>query len=310
MKSSIDILCFKAKKKRGEYSDSISSDRRLHDRRLQQDRRDISILRGQARHDRRRNDRRDLIILRQQSPYFLRTELVNARLTQSSSSVQCSNDLLRMWIITEEAHLTGLFSDYGEKLPYIRINRYNAKGFETAQAKLGENHPDVILVDMRLSLDNVVEQLRMIRGKMPSVKIILLYDRDLPDFINEIIEYRISGFLPVEVDQKIFEKAIRVVVRREELWFPNYLIRQVFDVLSKWQNSSCAFPPRDIVLTKSEQEIIKFVAKGLTNKQIAQQLSVSPETVKKHLKSVFIKTGVCNRSQLVSGYLSRIGISK
>jgi len=80
------------------------------------------------------------------------------------------------------------------------------------------------------------------------------------------------------------------------------VVRRIFDVLSGWHNTSCAIPPRDIALTKSEQGIIKLVTKGLTNKQIAQQLTISPETVKKHLKSVFIKTGVRNRSQLVSGY--------
>ncbi|QOJ23373.1 MAG: response regulator transcription factor [Gammaproteobacteria bacterium] len=162
------------------------------------------------------------------------------------------------------------------------------------------------MIDMRLPLDRVIEQLRIVRKWIPSIKIILLYEQNLPDLINEIIEYRISGFLQIGIDYRVFEKALHVVVCRGELWFPHRLICKIFDTLSSWQNPSCAFPQRDIVLTKSEQEIIKLVTKGLTNKQIAQQLTVSPETVKKHLKSVFIKTGVRNRSQLVFGYFSGI----
>jgi len=305
LKSFIDIQCLQADKKRQEYSDSSSAsmNRRLHDRdRRQHDRRDISILRGQARYDRRRNDRRDLSMLHKQ-PLTMRAELVNAGLTPLfSTAAGYRADLLRIWAITEQADLNNHLRSYSDNLPYICINQYNIKEAEAASTKLDEICPDAILIDMRLTADKVIEQLRMIRKKMASVKIILLYEQTPPDFIDEIIEFRISGFLPVGADHKIFEKAIQVIVHREELWFPHHVVRRIFDVLSGWHNTSCAIPPRDIVLTKSEQGIIKLVTKGLTNKQIAQQLTVSPETVKKHLKSVFIKTGVRNRSQLVSGY--------
>jgi len=310
LKSFIDIQCLKADKKRQEYSDSAALNRRLLDRRQQQfDRRNISILRGQARYDRRRNDRRDLVMLHKQ-PLTMRAELVSAWLTPLfSTTAGYRADLLRIWTITEQADLNSHLRSYSDYSPYIYINQYNIKEAEAASAKLGEICPDAILIDMRLAADKVVEQLRMIRKKMASVKIILLYEQNPPDFIDEIIEFRISGFLPVGTDHKIFEKAIQVIVHREELWFPHHVVQRIFDALSGWHNTSYAIPSRDIALTKSEQEIVKLVAKGLTNKQIAQQLSVSPETVKKHLKSVFIKTRVCNRSQLVSGYLSRINVS-
>jgi DNA-binding NarL/FixJ family response regulator len=303
LKSFIDIQCLKADKKRQEYSDSAALNRRLLDRRRQQfNRRNISILRGQARYDRRRNDRRDLSMLQKQ-PLTMRAELVNAGLTPLfSTAAGYRAELLRVWAITEQADLNSHLHSYSDNLPYICINQYNIKEAEAASAKLDEICPDAILIDMRLTADKVLEQLRMIRKKMASVKIILLYEQTPPDFIDEIIEFRISGFLPVGADHKIFEKAIQVIVHREELWFPHHVVRRIFDVLSGWHNTSCAIPPRDIALTKSEQGIIKLVTKGLTNKQIAQQLTVSPETVKKHLKSVFIKTGVRNRSQLVSGY--------
>ncbi|MBL8500421.1 MAG: response regulator transcription factor [Nitrosomonas sp.] len=309
MKSFIDIQCLKADKKRQEYSDSASLNRRLHDRRRQFDRRDISILRGQVRYDRRRNDRRDLSMLHKQ-PLNMRTELVSAGLTPLfSTAAGYRADLLRIWAITEQVDLNSHLRSYSDNSPYICINQYNIKEAQTASAKLGEIYPDAILIDMRLTADRVIEQLRMIRKKMVSVKIILLYEQNPPDFIDEIIEFRISGFLPVGADHKIFEKAIQVIVHRKELWFPHHVVRWIFDALSGWHNTSCAIPPRDIVLTKSEQGIIKLVTKGLTNKQIAQQLTVSPETVKKHLKSVFIKTGVRNRSQLVSGYFFKINDS-
>lgn len=305
MKSLIDIQYLaNSEPQAQDYADSVSSERRLHDRRQRQyDRRDSPALRGRARYDRRRNDRRNLPMLQGQLPY-LRAELAKTRLTFESSIAEHDSGMLHLWVITEQADLNNQFCHYPDRLPHIRINQSNFKEIAVSDDKFDEICPDLILIDMRLSVDRVIEQLCIIRKKMPAVKIILLYERDLPELISEIIEYRISGFLQIGVDYKILEKAIHVVALRGELWFPHRLIRKIFDTLSSWQNPSHAFPPRDVVLTKCEQEIIKLVTKGLTNKQIAQQLAVSPETVKKHLKSIFIKTGVRNRSQLVFGYFS------
>ena len=305
MKSPIDIQYLTNQEPQElDYADSDSSERRLHDRRQHQyDRRDSTVLRGRARYDRRRNDRRNLTMLQGQLPY-VRAGLAKTRLTLESSTAEHDSSMLRLWVITEHVDLNNQFCGYLDRLPHIRISQSNFKEIAVIDEKFSETCPDVILIDMRLSVDRVIEQLRIIREKMPAVKIILLYERNLPELIHEIIEYRISGFLQIGIDYKIFEKAIHVVAHRGELWFPHRLICKIFDTLSSWQNPSHAFPHRDVVLTKCEREIIKLVTKGLTNKQIAQQLAVSPETVKKHLKSIFIKTGVRNRSQLVFGYLS------
>jgi len=282
-----------------DYADSVSSERRLYDRRrYQYDRRDSSAFFGRARYDRRKNERRNLEMPERQLPY-LRAELAKTQLTLEHDS-----RMLHLWVITEHVDLNNQFCGYLDRLPHIHIGQSNFKEIATIDDKFNGVLPDVILIDMRLSIDRVIEQLRIIRKKMPDVKIILLYEQNLPELIDEIIEYRISGFLQIGIDYKIFEKAIHAVAHRGELWFPHRLIRKVFDTLSSWQSPAHVFPPRDVVLTKCEQEIIKLVTKGLTNKQIAQQLAVSPETVKKHLKSIFIKTGVRNRSQLVFGYFS------
>lgn len=283
----------------------------MHDRRQHQyDRRDSSVLCERARYDRRRNDRRDLAMLQRQLPY-LRTELAKTRLALKSPTTEHDNSgVLSLWVITEHAGLNNQFSEYSDRLPHIHISQSNFKEIAVIDDKFGKAYPDIVLIDMKLSVDRVVEQLRVIRKKMPAVKIILLYEQNLPELIDEIIEYRISGFLQIGVDYKIFEKAIHVVAHRGELWFPHRLICKIFDVLSSWQNPSRTFPPRDVVLTKCEYEIIKLVTKGFTNKQIAQQLTVSPETIKKHLKSIFTKTGVRNRSQLVFDYFLKIDESK
>lgn len=267
----------------------------------QYDRRESTVLRGLVRNDRRQNKWGDITILRNR-PTHSYVELLNKRFSSPRLYGEF-NALLRLCVITEQADLSSQLQSSSDRFSSIQINQHNFEEAEHFDNKLGEFNPDVILIDMRLSVDSVIKQLRMIRRKMASVKIILLYDCVFPEFINEIIENRITGILQNGTDYNLFEKAVHAV-NRGEFWFPHYLMRQIFDTFSKRQNLSDPFLSRDIFFTNCEREIVRLVIKGLSNKQIAQQLIVSPETVKKHLRAIFLKTGVKSRSQLISDYFS------
>lgn len=204
-----------------------------------------------------------------------------------------------MWVVTEQADLSSQLQD---GLTSIDISQYNFKEIAHQDNESEENHSHVILVDVRSSVDSVGEQLRMIREKMASAKMILLTDKVLPNIINEIIEYRIAGLMQIGNDRQFFEKAIHAV-HRGELWFSHQVIKQILDELSKRRNSLDLLESNNNLFTECELKIIRWVIPGLSNKQIAQILSVSPETVKKHFKSIFLKANVKNRVQLVSEYL-------
>jgi len=281
-----------------EHSVSANSERRVHARRERPvDRRDLSmILRGHIRHERRRNDRRN--VASTGHPPRASTELVNAPLDLPRSQEERSNAVC-LWVVTDQADLSSQLQGGSTA---ISISQYNLKEIAHQDNVSVENYPHVILIDVRFSVDSVKEQLQMIREKMASARIILLTDKVLPNLINEIIEYHITGLLQIGIDHKLFEKAIHAV-HRGEFWFSHQVMKQIFDTLSKRKNSLDNLMSRNILFTKCELQIIRLVIPGLSNKQIAQKLAVSPETIKKHLKSIFLKANVKSRIQLVSEYL-------
>jgi DNA-binding NarL/FixJ family response regulator len=104
----------------------------------------------------------------------------------------------------------------------------------------------------------------------------------------------------------MYRKAIRTV-HSGELWLPHLLISQIIATCSTQGpplSRKALIDLPDIIktslLTRRELCIIKLVAQGLTNKQIAKELAISPETIKKHLKNIFEKSGVHSRCQLAS----------
>jgi len=174
--------------------------------------------------------------------------------------------------------------------------------------KLQQLQPALLLVDSLLTQPDIGEWLHRIRQSDTRVKIILLYDEVVPDLIKEIVEYGVSGVIPTNASRELYTKAIRTV-HQGELWLPHLLMSQIMAHFSPQNPTLARHPDIDVpdlintsLLTQRELSITQQVAEGLTNKQIAKALQVSPETIKKHLKSIFEKSAVRNRSQLASIY--------
>jgi two-component system nitrate/nitrite response regulator NarL len=165
--------------------------------------------------------------------------------------------------------------------------------------------PDVLLLDARVPQALLAERLRIIREKAAAAKIVLLYDDSLPDCMDEIVEFGVSGCVSIEAQPQMILKAIRVVCEGE-LWLPRYVLAHVFkEMLSKSGNArvkaDCQLigtAEQVFLLTPQEKRVAELVAQGLTNKEIARQCTISPETIKKHLQKIFEKLGINRRSQL------------
>lgn len=186
-----------------------------------------------------------------------------------------------------------------EKAPAISILRYSLDQLKDRYTELEDSGSDLVLIDTALSDAVVIEQLRAIRRNPSVVKIILLYDAVLPDLVQAIVEYRVSGLLLTGVDQEHFLKAVHAV-HKGEYWFPRQLVSRILGFFSNRRNQSTSLQSGDVVFTECEQKVINLLVQGLSNKQIALRLAVSPETVKSHLKAIFAKTGVSNRNRLIS----------
>jgi DNA-binding NarL/FixJ family response regulator len=202
--------------------------------------------------------------------------------------------------------LAALFSD----IPTLNVDSTGFKDMRMIPQQLESLHPDLLLVDTAFANGALTEWLRVIRQTDAAVKIILLYDDERPCLMKEIVEFGISGIIKTDAEPDLFNKAIRSV-HQGELWLPHHLMSQIISHFSKQSPLLNRHPHFDLpgminasLLTQREISITQQIARGLTNKEIAKGLDVSPETIKKHLKSNFDKSGVHTRSQLAAIYSS------
>ncbi|MDP3875995.1 MAG: response regulator transcription factor [Methylobacter sp.] len=231
----------------------------------------------------------------------------NTERRQSKPLISSANimtaDLPLAIVSQREPQMGALLAHFSDMNTAHCFNRLDLIG-----AKLQQLQPALLLVDSLLTQPDIGEWLHRIRQSDTRVKIILLYDEVVPDLIKEIVEYGVSGVIPTNASRELYTKAIQTV-HQGELWLPHLLMGQIMAHFSQQSPTLARHPDIDApdlistsLLTQRELSITERVAQGLTNKQIAKELEVSPETIKKHLKSIFEKSTVRSRSQLASIY--------
>ena len=258
--------------------------------------------------ERRGWERRKPVNLIEQTQAAQQEPAIAQSVLDESPSAEENNDSITLLVISQRGHLLDLFQTHFSDTPAIRLFRNCINSPELIPRSLEQARPDLLLVDTALSGPAISEWLTAIRKTDPNIKIILLYDDAVPVLINEIVKFGISGLIKTDAGCDLFRKAARTV-HRGELWLPHRLINQIIAAYANQnnlpeRNSHIDLPDiiKTSLLTQRELYIIELVGQGLTNKQIAKQLNISPETIKKKLTNIFDKSGVRSRSQLASMY--------
>ncbi|MDO8893875.1 response regulator transcription factor [Nitrosomonas sp.] len=256
------------------------------------------------RNDRRQKERRKSLQCLEQTPAS-HAGVAGTPLSADNSDTRQAG-LIHLQLITDNMHLGNQLQSYFSGSASSGSIDCAISSFKQTFDQSKDFFPDTILFDMGVSDDTAIEQIGTIREKAAAAKIILLAGRKHPDIVHEIIKFRISGFLPVDASYALYEKAV-AAVHKGEFWLPHWLINRMLTISSNRQKFSGHFLQNGLKLTDCEQKAAELVVQGLSNKQIAQRLAVSPETVKKQLKAVFEKSGVSSRNQLTALYISLLG---
>ena len=156
---------------------------------------------------------------------------------------------------------------------------------------------DVILMDVRMPVVDGVAATRAILGAGSQARIIILTTFDLDEYVYEAIRAGASGFLLKDVRQADLLDAIRVVAAGEALLAPS-VTRRLLDRFARDVPDE-RVPPSLAELTERELEILRLVAHGLSNAEIAAQLVVSETTVKSHVSAILRKLRIRDRVQAV-----------
>ena len=159
--------------------------------------------------------------------------------------------------------------------------------------------PDIVLLDILMPEVGGLEVLPKIRAKSPRTKVLVLSGFAEDEYISEALQYGAKGYLLKTTTHADLAKAIRAA-HAGEIWAERRVLTQVMGILvQKVHNVPFAKSPRRGDLTTREQEIVKQVIQGMTNKEIATHLGISEKTVKTHLRSIFRKLKISRRLQLL-----------
>lgn len=154
--------------------------------------------------------------------------------------------------------------------------------------------PDLILMDIQLPDKSGIEATRTIKSSFPYVKIVMVTVSDNIVDLFESIKNGAQGYLIKHVEHESWIPYLKAVINDDsqiDEWLATQLLQEFTDqtTMTKVDDSD---------LSDREYEILTWVAKGLTNKEISLQLEISEYTVKNHLKNLFQKLHLNNRVQL------------
>ena len=183
----------------------------------------------------------------------------------------------------------------------VGIVKDGAEAVQLAQAL----KPDVVLMDIRMPGVDGISATRDIASNplLTDTHVLVLTTFDLDEYVYDALQAGASGFLLKDADPDEIVSAIRIVDRGEALIAPSVMARLVKDFVqarpAPHLGASTQHAEALSSLTDREREILQMVARGKINDEIAQELVISPATVKTHVARIMAKTSSHDRAQLV-----------
>ena len=167
-----------------------------------------------------------------------------------------------------------------------------ATSSEEAVSMALELNPDIVLLDIRMPGNDGLDALGRIKLERPKMSVLVLSTYDNPTYVARAVALGANGYLLKTATQEEVVDAVQRVAAGENIWTHEEL-RRVTGALATLRLSDDIEAP----LTRRESEVLRQLAHGLTNKEIAQALGISYETVKEHVQHILRKVGVTDRTQ-------------
>jgi DNA-binding NarL/FixJ family response regulator len=171
---------------------------------------------------------------------------------------------------------------------------------EEAIAAIQRLRPDIVLMDVRMpEMDGIEATRRLLSDGATETKVVMLTTFDIDEYVYEALRAGASGFLLKDVPPEQLVEGIRSVGSGEALLAPSITRRVIEEFVRRPPESVRTPPPELAELTERELEVLRQVARGLSNGEIANELFVSETTVKTHVSHILMKLRLRDRVQAV-----------
>ena len=206
---------------------------------------------------------------------------------------------IRVLIVDDQSLVRAGFRMILESEPDIEVVGEAADGL-TAVLAARETEPDVILMDVRMpNVDGLEATRRLLEGKEQGPRILILTTFDLDEYVYEALRAGASGFLLKDTPPEQLVEAIKVVAGGDALLSPVVTRRVIAEFVRRPPAAVRATAPGLDDLTARELEILRLIARGLSNAEIAAEAYVSETTVKTHVARILMKLRLRDRVQAV-----------
>jgi DNA-binding NarL/FixJ family response regulator len=205
--------------------------------------------------------------------------------------------MIRVVVADDQALVRGGFRLILQTQPDIEVVGEAADGRE-AVARTQEQRPDVVLMDIRMPGMDGLEATRRLMTTQNPPRVLMLTTFDLDEYVYDALRAGASGFLLKDVRPEQLADAVRAVAAGDTLLAPAITRRLVEQYLRR-PPPGARTPLGLGELTDRELDVLRLVARGRSNQQIAGTLFLSESTVKTHLTHLFAKLGLRDRAQAV-----------
>jgi DNA-binding NarL/FixJ family response regulator len=202
--------------------------------------------------------------------------------------------VIRVALADDQALVRAGFRMIVESQPDMQVAGEAADGQEAIDLVKREK-PDVVLMDIRMPRMDGLEATRQVASK---TRVVILTTYELDEYVFDALAAGASGFLLKAAPPEDLIRAIRVVASGEALLAPS-VTRRLIEEFAKRPEPSARKPKELATLTEREVEVLREVARGLTNNEIAKNLHVSETTIKTHVAHLLDKLDLRDRVQAV-----------
>jgi len=181
-----------------------------------------------------------------------------------------------------------------------------------AVAMVAEKKPNVVLMDIRMPNMDGIEATRHIKDKYPSISVIVLTMYDNDAYVIDAVRAGARGYLLKDASRELLLHTVRTVSSGTTLIKSDLLYEAISSlVASRYQNQKAGLSTSESLetLTPREQEVLKLVVDGYSNREIGKELGIVEDTVKKHMQSILGKLDATSRTRVIAK-ATRAGIVK